>query len=61
MTYDSGGFVFLLAIPIGIAIGYAVGRLPKGIKAKSFEKEFPVIKKWQSEGWALGDKPPEVS
>lgn len=63
MTYDTGGggFVFLLAIPIGIGIGYAAGRLPKGIKADSFKKEFPIIKKWQSEGWALGDKPPEVS
>ena len=60
-TYDFGSFFFLLAIPIGIGIGYAAGRLPKGIDPEKCKKDFPAVRKWQSEGWAVGEQPPGVS
>ena len=59
--YYSGNYFFLLAIPIGIGIGYAAGRLPKGIDPEKCKKDFPAVRKWQSEGWAVGEQPPGVS
>jgi len=64
VAYPDSGGVSLIAIPVGILAGYligcAIGQLPSGVKPESSKKKFPRVKTMQSEGWMLGEKPPEV-
>jgi hypothetical protein len=60
-----GGFGAFLIIAIGAGVGYGVGwvlgRLfTIGFKPESFGNQFPMVKKGELEGWAVGEKPAGV-
>jgi hypothetical protein len=60
--YGYYGFAVLGLIIFG-GIGSSVGSLikPRDIKSEPEKDEFSLVKQMISEGWALGERPPEVS
>ena len=57
---ESGAF--LITVPLGAGVGYGIGWIlgrlfTIGFKPESFGNQFPMVKKGELEGWAVGEKP----
>lgn len=52
-----GVITLAICVCIGLGIGYALGRPSSRIKPESSKKNFPEVKRMQSEGWSIGEKP----
>ena len=63
---DEAGWAFLtFGICVALAFGVyyalkAIGRPPEGIKREEIKDKFPEVMKRVSEGWGIGEKPPDV-
>jgi hypothetical protein len=55
------GLAGFLAFIISLTIGLVAGRRrPKGVRAEGYKEEFPNVQKLTSEGWKIGDRPPQA-